>query len=221
MPAEIEVPTEHLHEAIHEEHHKSAHGSAHGHGHGDRFTLYVALSSAILAVLAAASALFAGHNANEAMIERVEASDHWSYFQAKGIKASVLKTKLELLGALERPVKPEEEAKLKEYAKEQAEIEAQAREKENASELHMEHHVVLARSVTFFQVAIALGAIAVLTRRRVLWWGSLAVGVAGTAFMVLGLMPMPQPEAHHAIPEHHTPAPAHAPAGEQAHNEGE
>jgi Domain of unknown function (DUF4337) len=221
LPVEIEVPTEHLHEAVHEAHHQSNHGSGHGHGHGDRFTLGVALSSAMLAVLAALAALFAGHNANEAMIERVEASDHWSYYQAKGIKANVLRSKLELLGALEKPVRPEDEAKLKDYAKDQAEIEGSAREKEHASEMHLEQHNILARSVTFFQVAIALGAISVLTRRRALWWGSLAVGLAGTAFMVMGMRPVESHEPHKVeLPQQHAPAPAHAPAPEHANAEG-
>jgi len=211
LPAEIEVPTEHLHEVIHEEHHKADHGP--GHGKPERFTLYVALSSAMLAVLAAAAALFAGHHANEATLERVEASDLWNYFQAKGIKASVLRTKLELLSALEKPVKPEEEEKVKGYTREQNEIEAKAREKELSSEIHLNKHNTLARSVTFFQVAIALGAISVLTRRRVLWIGSLLVGLVGIAFLVLGVLPGPElhgegaakPAAHEAAPAGQAP----------------
>ena len=99
MPEEIEVPTEHLHEAIHEQAHKDAHGGG-GHSRGDTWTLQVALSSALIAVLAAVAALLAGHHANEALIEQIHASDHWAHYQAKSIKANVLDTKRELLVAL-------------------------------------------------------------------------------------------------------------------------
>ena len=51
--------------------------------------------------------------------------------------------------------------------------EAEAKEAESAS--HMKHHVTLARSVTLFQIAIALSAIAVLTKKRPLWLVSLAL----------------------------------------------
>lgn len=198
MPAEIEVPTEHLHEVVHEEHHKSSHG--HGPGKGDPFTLYVALSSAVLAVLAAAAALFAGHHANEATIDRVRASDKWSYYQAKSIKANLLQTKVDLLKALEKPVSADDEAKATTYGQEKNEIEAEARAEEQSSQAHLDKHNALARSVTFFQVAIALGAISVLTRRRSMWFGSLAVGVAGVVFMALGFS-MAIPEVHGAAGE--------------------
>ena len=79
MPEEIEVPTEHLHETIHE----AAEGH---HPHMAGFNMQVALSTAILAVVAAVSALFAGHAANEAVLEQIEASDKWNFYQAKSIK---------------------------------------------------------------------------------------------------------------------------------------
>src|SRR6266851_815146 len=98
MPEEIEVPVEHLHEAIHEEAHKE-HGGGHAQG-GGGFIMQVALSSALIAVCAAVSALMAGHYANEAMIEEIKASDTWAFYQAKGIKAAVLTGKMELLTGL-------------------------------------------------------------------------------------------------------------------------
>ena len=55
----------------------------------------------------------AGHHSNEAMIEQIQASDHWGYYQAKGIKAAVLGTRISILGrawARKRPPKDAEEA---------------------------------------------------------------------------------------------------------------
>jgi hypothetical protein len=190
LPDEIEVPTEHLHEAIHEAHHAEEHG--HGQAmHKESFTLDVALSSAVLAVLAALAALYAGHHANEAMIDRVRASDQWSFFQAKGIKANLLSTKLDTLSALDKPLRPEDQAKLGDYAHDQKEISETAKGLEESSEDHLTHHNNLAQSVTFFQVAIALGAISVLTRKKMLWRASLLVGLGGIYFMGRGLLPNP------------------------------
>src|SRR4051794_23626880 len=92
MPEEIEVPTEHLHEKMEEEAH-----------HGGKWVAKVAVSSAILAVCAAISALLAGHHANEAMLEQMQATDQWAFYQAKGIKASVIQSKNEMLDALGKP----------------------------------------------------------------------------------------------------------------------
>jgi len=86
MPEAPEVETENLREAIHEELEKV----------GGALLRQVALTTALLAALAAVSAQQAGGTANEALALRTEAtqlqaqaSDQWAYYQAKGIKAAV------------------------------------------------------------------------------------------------------------------------------------
>src|SRR5207248_1945983 len=68
------------------------------HG-GEKWISWVALSTAILAVLAAIAGLLSGKHANEAMMSQIEASEHWGYYQAKSIKASVLDAKIALASA--------------------------------------------------------------------------------------------------------------------------
>jgi hypothetical protein len=177
MPEEIEVPTEHLHEKMEEE-----------AEHGGRWVARVAVSSALLAVTAAISALMAGHHANEAMLEQMQATDDWAFFQAKGIKASVTESKDEMLAALGKPVSVEEQAKIGKYSDEQKEIEDKGHELEESSAAHMGHHNQLARAVTIFQIAIAMGAIAVLAKKPPLWWISLGLGAGGLYFLIIGLL---------------------------------
>src|SRR6476620_11734913 len=86
---EAEVPLEDLQEHVH-------HSAEHG---GEKWISWVALSTAILAVLAAIAGLLSGKHANEAMMSQIEASDQWGYYQAKSIKASVLDAKIALSGA--------------------------------------------------------------------------------------------------------------------------
>jgi hypothetical protein len=184
MPEEIEVPTEHLHETVHE----AAEEAAHTGGHeSNPFNMRVALTTALLAVIAAVAALLAGHAANEAVLEQIEAANQWSHYQSKSIKATVLSSKIELLDSLGKPGGSQDTAKLAEYNEEMQALKEKAESKEAASTSHMKHHVVLARSVTFFQIAIALAAIAVLTKKSQLWLGSLSLGVLGAAFFVFGL----------------------------------
>jgi hypothetical protein len=178
MPEEIEVPTEHLHETLHE---KAEEG-------GPPWIQGVALSAAILAVLAAIASLLAGHHANEAMLEQMQANDVWAFYQAKSIKSSVLDTRLQLLGALGKEVRAEEHDKLAGYEREAREIEEKGKELEGSSRGHMARHNVLARAVTVLQIAIALAAVAVLTRRRMVWYLSLALGVVGAGFTLQALL---------------------------------
>jgi hypothetical protein len=182
MPEEIEVPTEHLHETLKEE-------SEH-HG-GERMAPWIgkaALSSALIAVAAAIGSLMAGHNANEAMIEQMQATDQWAFFQAKGIKSAVLETRLQLLEAMGKPVAQADRDRLAGYETDQRKIEEKGHGLEEESQLHMQRHSALARSVTIFQIAIAMAAIAVLVRRRSFWFVSLALGLGGCFFFVQGLL---------------------------------
>ena len=104
---EAEVPLDHLHEEAHE---RAKHSP-------EAWISWVALSTAILAVLAAIASLLSGEHANEAMMNQIEASDQWSYYQAKSIKAAVLDAKTTLTGT------PDEldQSKRARYEKEQEE----------------------------------------------------------------------------------------------------
>src|SRR5271166_4148174 len=119
MPEEIEVPTEHLHEALHE----AAEGHAgHGGEEGPGWVARVALTAAVLSVTAAVAALIAGHHANEAMLEQMEATDEWAFYQAKGIKSSLVQNKLDILAALGKTEKEDDRKRIERYAEEQKEI---------------------------------------------------------------------------------------------------
>src|SRR5947207_966855 len=168
---EAEVPLEHLHEQIH---HHAEHGGA-------AWISGVALSTAILAVLAAIAGLLSGKHANEAMMAQIEASDQWSYYQAKSIKASVLDAKMTLTA--EASEKDKEKAA--QYQEEQAEIKKEAEHKEVEAKSNFHRHEVFARGVTMFQVAIAIAAISALTKRRRYWIVSLLFGGVGCVFLAL------------------------------------
>ncbi|MCX6108936.1 MAG: DUF4337 domain-containing protein [Proteobacteria bacterium] len=173
---EFEDPTESLKETVNE----------HAMHAGSSFTSRVAVTTAFLAVLAAVSSMLSGHHANEAMIEQIKSSDKWAYYQAKGIKAAVTAAKIELLTSLGKPAPQEASDQHQRYKEQQEEISKEATEREEASEAHLQHHMVFARAVTLFQVAIAISAIAALSRRRPFWYFALVLGVVGCVFLGLG-----------------------------------
>ncbi len=175
-----EVPTEHLHEEMH---HQAEHG-----GNESRWISGVALSSAIIAGFAAIASLMAGVHANEAMIAQMRASDAWNYYQAKGVKAAVLSTKVDLVTAIGKTPEAKDAEKIGSYKKDQGRIKEKASEFEEASHEHLETHEAFARSVTLFQVAIALAAVSVLTKRRRFWYFALLISVAGGYFVTEGMI---------------------------------
>lgn len=183
---EIEVPTEHLHEEIQEKAEEQK----------ERWTLYVALSTAFMAVLAAVAGLLAGHHANEALIERVKASDQWNYYQAKNLKSEIAANTDKILRAL-APLSPagahlgedDHATDIARYEKEKETIKAKAEEAEKQSEWHLNRHVPLASAVTAFQIAIAISAIAILTRRKKLWYGGILLTLIGLFFLLQGIIP--------------------------------
>ena len=169
---EIEVPTEHLHETIEEKVEEAIKENEHS------WSMYVAISTALIAVFAAISALMAGHHSDEALIAQIKASDQWAFFQAKGIKAEIK--------ALGMATGKSSQADVDKYKSEQQDIKKEANDYEDESSLHLIRHVKLARAVTLFQIAIAISAISILTRKKFLWYSSIALALVGVWFFILG-----------------------------------
>jgi hypothetical protein len=192
MPEGPEVETEKLHEAIHEELEHE----------GGSFLKRIALTTALLAAFAAVAALRAGATVNEALVLKTEAtrlqaeaSDQWAYYQAKGLKAAVQEASASswLATGKEPPERFADEQKR--YKVEQAEIRKKAEDKEHerderskeADHLLHRHHG-FANTVALFQVSIALGAVAALTRNKLVWFGSMGVGLVGLVLFARALL---------------------------------
>ena len=190
MPEGPEIETEQLHEAIHEELERE----------GGTLIRTIALTTAILAALAAIASLRAGATVNEALLLKTDAtrlqaaaSDQWAYYQAKGVKAAVAEGAAAAFEAAGKPAPAVYAQRQKGYADEQAEIRAEAgklekeRDEKEAEASHLLHvHERYAAAVALFQVSIALGAVAALTRLRLVWAGSALLGLAGAVAFVLG-----------------------------------
>lgn len=183
MPEESEVDLDSLNERIHEEVERE----------GTGFLRTVALTTALLAALAAIASLQAGATVNEALVLKTEAtqlqsqaSDQWAYYQAKGVKEAVASSAANAWNAAGKQPPAALAANATRYANEQKDIATAAqklehqRDERSAEADHLLHrHHGFANAVALFQVAIALGAVTALTRSRPVFIGSLALGVAG------------------------------------------
>ncbi len=191
MPDDPEIETEKLREAVHEEMEHE----------GGNFLKHIALSTAILAAFAAIAALLAGGTVNEALVYKTEAttlqaqaSDLWAYYQAKGVKREVQDVASNAWLAAGKAPPPRYAQEAARYREEQSQIEAKARAKEHERDLRsaeadhlLHHHHHYADVVALFQVSIALGAVAALSRSKAVWYTSMIVGAGGIALFFVTL----------------------------------
>lgn len=173
--------------------HEVEHVAQHG---GDRFTSRLAVLTALLSTVGAIFGYMGGHSQNsallyknEAAIQKTSASNQWNYYQAKSNKQNLAELSITLTtgenqekfkAAVERYKKEKEEIKV-----EADKLEDAAKEADKKSEAEMHVHERWALATTLLQIAIALSAITLLTRKR---W--LLVGVYGSTALglVVGVM---------------------------------
>ncbi len=177
----MEQPTDEINKHLHEEAHHSR----------DKGIMKIALSSALIAVLAAVASMLSEHQSNEAMLSQLKASDQWAYYQAKGIKHNVIDTQIVLLegqGFRDRVKLDEMKAAREKYKKDQDDIAKEATQEQRDAQKSLRAHNTLSYAETFLQVAIGISAISALTRRRWLWVTSLFVAAGGLGFLTWGLL---------------------------------
>jgi lipopolysaccharide export LptBFGC system permease protein LptF len=129
---------------------------------------------------------------NNAAIKKTEASNQWNYYQAKSSKQNLSELAVALVAD---DKKGTYQAEVERYKKEKAEIkdaadklEAEAKSWDAQSDAQMHLHHRWAQATTALQVAIALAAMALLTRRKWLEWGMFGVAVIGVALGAAALM---------------------------------
>ena len=159
---------------------------------GEPFAARVAVMTAILATIGALISYQGGatQNAallykNEAAIKKTEASDQWSFYQAKSGKQNLAE-----LGATLATGKASDDyrAEVERYKNEKEKIMADAKALEQASRdadakseesMHLHHR--WAQSMALIQIAIALAAITLLMRQKWLQWMACGAGIGGLA----------------------------------------
>jgi Na+/glutamate symporter len=168
--------------ALEHEAHAEPHGLA---GRLAVATAIIATVGALFAYMGGLTQANAGLYKNEAAIKKTEASNQWNYYQAKSSKQNLAELAVELApeprrahyaSEIERYKAEKEEIK---KAAEKFEAESTAWSKKSDEEIHQHHR--WAQATTALQIAIALAAIALLTRSRRLQIGVYGVAALGVA----------------------------------------
>jgi hypothetical protein len=163
---------------------------------GDRFAGRIAVMTAIFATIGAFFGYMGGATQNDALlfkneaaIRKTEASDQWNFYQAKSSKQNLAELGATLATGEHQAkyLKEAERYKVEKedirQAAERLEVLSKEADKRSAASTHVHHR--WAQAMTLVQIAIALAAITLLTRNRILDF--VAMGVAAAGIVVGGL----------------------------------
>ena len=169
-------------------------------GHVDPSNKKIALQIAILAVVLAFSETLGKGAQTAALSYNIEASNLWSFFQAKTIRQTTMRTAAESLDAqfgdkaadaVKKQIETwkktadryQSEPETNEGRKELAARAKKAEEKRDRSLASYHHYETASAAV---QIAIVLASAEVITSVIALGWASAALGVVAVAFCVIG-----------------------------------
>ncbi|MFL5263035.1 MAG: DUF4337 domain-containing protein [Anaeromyxobacteraceae bacterium] len=166
----------------------------------ERWTQWVALTTTILAVCAAISALKGGGYSTRVQLSTTKEANAWSYFQAKSVKQHAVELHREALEVLRLDARtPAAErlaseriaraaAEIARYDGEKAQIKAEAEAVQKEEGELKRHAGAFGLAVMLLQIAIMLSSVGALTRKPAMWVVGLAFGASGLVYMANGFL---------------------------------
>lgn len=150
----------------------------------------VALTTMIMALLAALGGLLAGITASESLFERTREIIEVSTLEGDRVCVETLKSKHEILTSLGETPDPAEIKRVAAFEGEMRELEAGTARDEALALATANTSMIFAIAVTLLSLGITLGGMAVVIERKWLWAAGLAFGAAGAAGVGLGILSM-------------------------------
>jgi hypothetical protein len=170
---------------------------------GKRFTRYVALVTAIFAVLLAITSLGGNNAVKEMMLSQQQSADQWSFYQAKAMREHLYKSQKMMLEAYlfdrSASLRPEAKKKYEELLntfkgaedREKADkikIEAEAKHLEEERDRNMSKDPYFDHAEVLFQIAIVMASISILSSSRQVFAFAIACAAAGSVLMLNGYL---------------------------------
>ena len=157
---------------------------------------HVPRTTAVLAIVAAVSSGQYANQFSRTILAQAEASDQWSYYQAKSIKRHLVAGQVELLQALAktRPdaaaelgrLEEKDSALIKKYEKELADAQVKADSIEKDKSRHQRQGDRFQYAFVILQAGVVLATIAGSARRKELWVLAIICGLVGLAMVANG-----------------------------------
>lgn len=136
-----------------------------------------------MAILAAALAVVSvmGHiETTEELLEQQKASDQWAYYQAKSIRRYDSEVARDMFAGMKNEAMSEQYAKNAEkYRKDDEEIQKEAQTLENESHVKGRQALRYHFGEVFLEISIVFASLAILTKRGLLWYGAIGLGIVG------------------------------------------
>jgi hypothetical protein len=168
------------------------------------WTRYAALSMAFIALIAGYTMSKGGDCASrmardlsEATYNQTQASDQWSFYQAKAQKQLLTELEINLRSQTKSDEAGTEDLrrKIARYDKEKAEIKTAAEKFENLrntfradAEAMAAMEAKFGKSAQTFQISLAIGGLCLLSKKKWLWHVTLGVSAIAAYFLLLALL---------------------------------
>ena len=162
----------------------------HAHHAKSGFDKTVAGSMAIVAALLAVVTVLGQHFNTEKLLAQQEASDQWAYYQAKDIRRYSAQIAADMLA--QAKAEPAQQQKYAQdagrYKQQTAEIQDKAHELEHERDKVGRQADSFHIGEVFLELAIVLSSLAILTKRKALYYGGMLCAAIGVVMSVSGYL---------------------------------
>jgi hypothetical protein len=151
-----------------------------------KVALTMALIAAVMAIVSVAGQILT----TEELLGQQKASDQWAFYQAKDIRRYESDIARDMMAALSAGPAAVNKyaANLERYDKERGEIQNEARKFEEESHVHGAQALRTHLGEVFLEIGIVLASLAILTKRRPMWFISIASAVVGASIAATALL---------------------------------
>ncbi len=177
------------------EHAEHAEHAAHAR---DPFISRVAITVAVLAVMAATAGSLetvegsrAITQSSEAVLAQDKATDSWNEYQADSLKRHMYEIALNSGSAKAEEYRSEikDERESQNKARDKAKEDEQERDASlRSSALHEQRHHWLTGAATLIEIGIALSTVAIITTRRTFWYSAIGLGAVGATLFAVAYL---------------------------------
>lgn len=159
----------------------------------ENINTFIAVTTLILAVCATLTAFKAGGYGNKMVLAQSQASDQWSYYQAKSIKETTIQSQRDMLeltmdqagkAELYKEKITQYDKEIARYKQEKNDIIAEAKRLEGIRDISQGYNSNFGQALIFLQIGILLSSLASINKVTFYWYMGLTAGGAGVVMFI-------------------------------------
>ena len=159
----------------------------------ENINTFIAVTTLILAVCATLTAFKAAGYGNKMVLAQSQASDQWSYYQAKSIKETTIQAQRDMMeltmvqthkGELYKEKIAQYDKEVARYKQEKTDITAEAKRLEGIRDASQGYNSNFGQALIFLQIGILLSSLASINKITFYWYMGLAAGGGGVVMFI-------------------------------------